>query len=149
LLGVIGAILNLIPYIGGLVAVGLTGIIILTNTGDTYMMLESVGVYLIVQFIDNNFFVPRIIGSSVKLNALFSIVAVLIGGALCGIGGMFLSIPFMAVIKVICDHVDDLKPWGMLLGDAESARWHLLRFSPRTKLVKRKSSSERINKKAS
>jgi predicted PurR-regulated permease PerM len=113
------------------------------------MVLASIVVYMIVQFIDNNFFVPRIIGSSVKLNALFSIVAVLIGGALCGIGGMFLSIPFMAVVKVICDHVDDLKPWGMLLGDAESARWHLLRLSPRMKIIKRKSRAENLNKKAS
>jgi predicted PurR-regulated permease PerM len=147
LLGLIGAILNLIPYIGGLIAVALTGIIILSNTGNTYMMLESIGVYMIVQFIDNNFFVPRIIGSSVQLNALFSIVAVLIGGALCGVGGMFLSIPFMAVFKVVCDHVDDLKPWGMLLGDAESARWQILRFRS-MKIVKKKNTTENVNKKA-
>ena len=136
LLGLIGAILNLIPYIGGLISVALTGITILSNTGDTFMMLASVLVYLVVQFIDNNFFVPRIIGSSVQLNALFSIVAVLIGGALCGVGGMFLSLPFMAVWKVICDHVDALKPWGMLLGDAEHARWDLLRIRRRKKQKK-------------
>lgn len=136
LLGLIGAILNLIPYIGGLISVALTGITILSNTGDTFMMLASIVVYLVVQFIDNNFFVPRIIGSSVQLNALFSIVAVLIGGALCGVGGMFLSLPFMAVWKVICDHVDALKPWGMLLGDAELARWDLLRIRRRKKQQK-------------
>jgi predicted PurR-regulated permease PerM len=147
LLGVIGAILNLIPYIGGLIAVALTGIIALINTGDPYIMLASIGVYLVVQFIDNNFFVPRIIGSSVQLNALVSIAAVLIGGALCGVGGMFLSLPFMAIFKVICDHVDNLKPWGMLLGDAEQARWRLLRIPSMKAIKKRESSQENIKKK--
>ena len=147
LLGVIGAILNLIPYIGGLIAVVLTGIITLVNTGDAYIMLASIGVYLAVQFVDNNFFVPRIIGSSVQLNALVSIAAVLVGGALCGVGGMFLSLPFMAIFKVICDHVDHLKPWGMLLGDAEQARWRLLRIRSMKAIKKRESSPENIKRK--
>ena len=72
---------------------------------------------MIVQLIDNNFLVPRIIASRVKLNALISIVGVLIGGALCGISGMFLSIPLIAICKVIFDKVDELQPWGKLLGD--------------------------------
>ena len=60
---------------------------------------------------------PRIVGSKVKINALITILGVLVGGALAGISGMFLSIPAIAIIKVIFDRVDDLKPWGMLLGD--------------------------------
>lgn len=127
LLGVIGAILNLIPYIGGLISLLLTAIVTLSNTGDTYRTLGSMAIFFVVQFIDNNFLVPRIIGSSVKLNALVSILAVLIGGALCGVGGMFLSLPFVATCKVIFDHVDELKPWGMLLGDEDDARWHKLK----------------------
>lgn len=140
LLGVIGAILNLIPYIGGLIAVVLTALITLTNTGDTYKMLGSFIVYLIVQFIDNNFFVPRIIGSHVKLNALISLVAVLVGGAIAGVGGMFLSIPFIAIAKVVFDHVEDLKPWGTLFGDEENAGWNLT-------LNKRKTRTIQANKK--
>ncbi len=117
LLGLVGAILNLIPYIGGLLAIILTALLTFTNTGSAETMTWSIIVYLLVQFIDNNFLVPYIIGSRVKLNALFSIVGVLSGGALCGIGGMFLSIPIIAIFKVICDRIDDLKPWGQLLGD--------------------------------
>ncbi|MBG9378762.1 AI-2E family transporter [Panacibacter sp. DH6] len=130
LLGVIGAILNLIPYIGGLVALVLTGIVTLSNTGDTGKTIGSIAVYFVVQFIDNNFLVPRIIGSNVKLNALVSILAVLIGGALCGVGGMFLSLPFVAVLKVIFENVDSLKPWGLLLGDETDARWIKRRKGP-------------------
>jgi predicted PurR-regulated permease PerM len=103
-------------------------------------MLGSFIVYLIVQFIDNNFFVPRIIGSHVKLNALISLVAVLVGGAIAGVGGMFLSIPFIAIAKVVFDHVEDLKPWGTLFGDEENAGWNLT-------LAKRKTRAVQANKK--
>ena len=117
LLGIISAILNLIPYIGGLVALVLSALIIFTNTGEVSMALWSIIVFMVVQLIDNNFLVPRIVASRVKLNALISIVGVLIGGALCGISGMFLSIPIIAICKVIFDKVEDLQPWGKLLGD--------------------------------
>jgi predicted PurR-regulated permease PerM len=117
LLGLVGAILNLIPYIGGLLAIILTALLTFTNTGSIQVMTWSIVVYLLVQFIDNNFLVPYIIGSRVKLNALISIIGVLLGGALCGIGGMFLSIPLIAICKVIFDRIDELKPWGQLLGD--------------------------------
>ena len=117
LLGLISAILNLIPYIGGLVAVFLTALITFTNTGSINTAFLAIIVFMIVQLIDNNFLVPRIIASRVQLNALISIVGVLIGGAICGISGMFLSIPIIAICKVIFDRVEDLKPWGKLLGD--------------------------------
>ncbi|HRH50447.1 MAG TPA: AI-2E family transporter [Panacibacter sp.] len=119
LLGIIGALLNLIPYLGGLLAMILTALITLANSGDVYKMAGAMGIYLLVQLIDNNFLVPKVIGSSVRLNALASILAVLIGGAVCGVGGMFLSLPFIAIWKVIFDNVESLKPWGILLGDEE------------------------------
>ena len=117
LLGLISAILNLIPYIGGLVALILTALIIFANTASISMALYSVVVFMVVQLVDNNFLVPRIVASRVKLNALISILGVLIGGALCGISGMFLSIPIIAICKVIFDKIEDLQPWGKLLGD--------------------------------
>ena len=117
LLGIIAAILNLIPYIGGLIAVVLTALITYSNTASVSKMVWAVIVLLIVQMIDNNFLVPKVIASRVKLNALISIVGVLIGGALCGVGGMFLSIPLIAICKVIFERVEEMKPWGKLLGD--------------------------------
>jgi predicted PurR-regulated permease PerM len=117
LLGLISAILNLIPYIGGLVALVLTALIIFANTASISTALYSVVVFMIVQLVDNNFLVPRIVASRVKLNALISILGVLIGGALCGISGMFLSIPIIAICKVIFDKIEDLQPWGKLFGD--------------------------------
>lgn len=117
LLGIIGAILNMIPYIGGVIAI-LLPVLIATVTKDGYTtQLGILGAYALIQFIDNNFLVPNIVSSKVQINALVSILVVLLGGALWGVAGMFLSIPAIAIIKIIFDRVDDLKPWGKLLGD--------------------------------
>ncbi|MVM34894.1 AI-2E family transporter [Spirosoma sp. HMF4905] len=117
LLGIMAAILNLIPYIGGLVATLLTVLVTFSNNPEVSVILGVVGIFLLVQFIDNNVFVPLIVASKVRVNALVSIVGVLIGGALAGVSGMFLSIPAIAIMKVIFDRVDSLRPWGILLGD--------------------------------
>jgi predicted PurR-regulated permease PerM len=117
LLGVIGAILNLIPYIGGIVAILLPVLIsFVTKDGYTTPVLIIVA-YTVIQFLDNNVIVPRVVSSKVSVNALISILIVLLGGTLWGFSGMFLSIPFVAVLKIIFDHITELKPWGKLLGD--------------------------------
>jgi predicted PurR-regulated permease PerM len=117
LIGCIGAILNLIPYLGGIIAIALP-VLMATVTKDGYStQLGVIGAYIVIQFIDNNILVPRIVSSKVQINALMSIVVVLLGNQLWGLSGMFLSIPFVAVLKIIFDRIDDLKPWGKLLGD--------------------------------
>ncbi len=117
LLGVIGAILNLIPYIGGIIAIALPVLIsFITKDGYTTPLL-IIGAYTVIQFLDNNIIVPRVVSSKVSVNALISILVVLLGGTLWGVSGMFLSIPFVAVLKIIFDRIDELKPWGKLLGD--------------------------------
>jgi len=117
LFGVIGALLNLIPYIGGIVAVGLPmALALATKSSAWYALYVMIG-YYIIQLIDNHYIVPIIVASKVKINALFSIMIVLAGNALWGIPGMFLSIPLLAVVKLIFDNIEPLKPWGFLLGD--------------------------------
>lgn len=116
LLGVLGALLNILPFIGGILAV-LLPILIATATKDGFTtQLWVIAAYIIIQFVDNHFLVPYIVASKVKINALVSIVIVLLGGALWGISGMFLSIPFLGVIKIIFDRMPEMKPWGMLIG---------------------------------
>jgi len=116
LLGIIGALLNVVPYLGGIIGVLLYMAIALATKSPVYVIYVAV-LYAIIQFIDNNFIVPRIVASKVQLNALISIIVVLIGSAVWGISGMFLSIPLTAIMKVIFDHIDPLKPWGFLLGN--------------------------------
>ena len=116
LIGVIGALLNLIPYIGGLIAIAIPMAIALA-TKEPIDALYVLIAYLVVQFFDNNFIVPKIVASKVKINALTSIVVVLIGGALWGVAGMFLSLPLTAIFKVIFERIEPLKPIGFLIGD--------------------------------
>ena len=116
-LAVLAAILNMIPYVGMLVAGAVCMLITLATTNDISVILW-VGVALtIVQFIDNNILMPYVVSSKVKINALVSIIGVLVGGALAGVSGMFLSIPGIAIMKAVYDRVDGLQPWGLILGD--------------------------------
>lgn len=117
ILGIIGALLNVIPYIGGIVAVALPMMVAIVTKSSPWYSLYIMAAYYFIQLVDNNYIVPYIVASKVKINALFSIIVVLAGNALWGIAGMFLSIPVLAIIKLICDHIESLKPWGFLLGD--------------------------------
>jgi len=122
LLGVLGAILNMLPIIGGIVAI-LLPVLIATLTKDGFStQLGVIVAYLVIQFIDNNIIFPRFVSVKVQINALVSLVAIFLGDALWGIPGMFLSLPFIAVVKIICDRIDELKPWGKLLGDVVPTR---------------------------
>lgn len=117
MLGIIAALLNIIPYIGGIVAVALPMLIAIATKSTAWYAFYVLVFYYIIQLIDNNFIVPYIVASKVKINALFSIIVVFVGNALWGIPGMFLSIPLLAILKLIFDHIESLKPWGFLLGD--------------------------------
>ena len=119
ILGVTGAILNVIPYIGGVIAIALPMIIAFVTNDSVSVPFLVLGVYLLIQFIDNHYIIPMVVASKVKINALISIIVVLVGGALWGIPGMFLSIPLTAILKVVFDHIEPLKPWGFLLGNIE------------------------------
>ncbi len=121
-LALVSAILNLIPYIGMLVANVFCMLITLISGTQLGDVIWVGAILAIVQFIDNNFLMTFIVGSKVRLNSLATIMGILIGGALCGVAGMFLSIPAMAVMKVIFDRVEGLEPYGMLLGDDRMKR---------------------------
>ncbi len=116
LLGVLGALLNVLPFIGGILAVLLPVIIATLTKEGINTQIAIIIAYVIIQFVDNHFLVPYIVSSKVKINALVSLIIVFLGGALWGISGMFLSIPFIGVLKIIFDRIPDLKPWGTLLG---------------------------------
>lgn len=117
LIGVIFAILNLIPYVGALIG-NLIGVLLtLTSSTELWPVITVLGVIAVVQFLDNNILMPRIVGSKVKINALFSILGVLLGGTIAGVSGMFLSLPIIAVLKIIFDRSVQFKQWGVLLGD--------------------------------
>ena len=126
LLGILGAILNVIPYLGGIIGVVIFMIIALVTKSPVYLVYVSI-LYSIIQFIDNNYIVPKIVASRVQINAFVSVIVVFIGGALWGLSGMFLSIPLTAILKVIFDHIDSLEPWGFFLGNIVPTKKRLIK----------------------
>ncbi len=117
LIGVIFAILNLIPYIGALFG-NLIGVLLtLSSSPDIGPVITVLIVIAVVQFLDNNILMPGIVGSKIRINALASLAGVFVGGALAGISGMFLSLPLIAILKIIFDHTEHFKQWGILFGD--------------------------------
>jgi predicted PurR-regulated permease PerM len=125
LIGVLGALLNFIPYIGGIIAIAMP-VLIAVATNTPMSVFWVLVLYATVQLIDNNFLVPKIVGSKVKVNALASIVGVLVGGAIWGIAGMFLAIPILAICKVIFDRIPSMQPIGFLIGDTQPEIAHQL-----------------------
>ncbi len=120
-LGIMGAFLNLIPYIGSWIAASLPMMIAIVTKASPWFAILVLALYVFIQFIDNNFIVPKIVASKVKINALISIIAVIAFGAMWGIPGMLIAIPLTAIIKLIFDHIESLKPVGFLLGDTMPA----------------------------
>ncbi|RIH63428.1 AI-2E family transporter [Mariniphaga sediminis] len=117
ILGLLGALLNLIPYLGSIIAASMPMIIAIVTKPSPWFALLVLALYIFIQFIDNNYIVPKIVASKVKINALASIIAVITFGALWGIPGMLIAIPLTAIAKLIFDHIPPLTPWGFLLGD--------------------------------
>jgi putative permease len=116
LLGLLTGLLNFIPYIGIFIALLLSTLVTFATAGAAkllWVILSLLGIHLV----DANVLLPMIVGSKVKINALITILGVVIGGASWGITGAFLAIPVIAIIKIIFDRIEPLKPWGMLLGD--------------------------------
>ncbi|HEX8427507.1 AI-2E family transporter [Hymenobacter sp.] len=114
---IFASVLAIIPYIGIMIGAALPAIVTLVETGSPVKAAGVVGVFLVVQFLEGNFITPMITGSQVSINPLAAILALILGNALWGTPGMILSIPLMAVIKVVLDSNKATEPWGFLLGD--------------------------------
>ena len=132
LLGLIVALFNLIPYIGIFTALLLSSLITFAtgSVKDTVIVAISV---LVIHAVDSNILLPTIVGSKVKLNALVTFLGIVLGEMIWGLSGMFLSIPTLAIFKIIFDRVETLKPWGFLLGSGnEEKKSTLKKMKPAT-----------------
>jgi predicted PurR-regulated permease PerM len=116
LLGVIGAIVNIIPYLGTIITCVLTALITLT-TNSPATVLWSVVSIIIIHMIDVNIMMPKIMASRVNINALASIVGVITGSVLWGLPGTFMAMPIMAMMKVVFEEITPLRPFAILMGD--------------------------------
>jgi predicted PurR-regulated permease PerM len=119
LLAGVAALLTVIPYIGTVLG-GLFPVLMALATEDSIQpALWAAGVLFFIQTMDNYFIEPNIVGGEVNLNAITSIFSIVAGGLLWGVPGMILFLPMAGIIKIVCDHVDELKPIGYLIGEPE------------------------------
>ena len=119
LLGLITGLFNIIPYIGIFTALLLSSLITFATAAVAGKVFLVIITLVITHLIDSNVLLPVIVGSKVKINPLITVLGVVVGEMIWGISGMFLSIPVIAVMKIIFDRVESLKPWGFLLGEEE------------------------------
>ncbi len=116
-LGFLTGIFNIVPYIGIFTALVLSTLITIGSAASTTTVLLVMVTIIVVHLLDSNILLPAVVGSKVKINALITLLGVIIGEMMWGISGMFLSIPIIAIGKIVFDRVESLKPWGILLGE--------------------------------
>lgn len=99
-IGLISGICNMIPYVGPLVGTVLAAVMGLLS-GSPIKVIYAIIAMLVVQQIDNNLLAPKIVGDSVGLHAVFTMMAILVGGNVGGLLGMLLAVPVAASIRVL------------------------------------------------
>ena len=117
--GFFAAFLILIPYIGLLIGSVLPALLTLITHESPWHALGVLGIFGFVQVLEGNFITPNIVGSKISINPLAAMIVLILGGQLWGISGLILSLPLTAILKVIFDAIESLKPFGFLLGEAE------------------------------
>lgn len=132
-------ILEIIPYIGNITGTVLTILIAAAHGANFSLIGGIVLVYGTVQLIQGWLLEPLILGPQVKINPLFTIIALILGELLWGIAGLILAIPIIAIFKIVCDHIEPLKPYGFLIGEIETERKELS-FIKKIKVKKQQSS---------
>jgi predicted PurR-regulated permease PerM len=115
-------LLEIVPFIGNITGTTITVLVAGVQGGSLLMLTGIIGSYGIIQFIQGWVLEPLIVGSQVKINPLFTIIALVIGNIMWGIPGIFLAIPLMAMFKIVCDHIEPLRPYGFLIGEIETKK---------------------------
>lgn len=124
LLGLVAAIFNLIPYLGTVIGYGIVFLFVF-GTQSPSMALGVVGQFFVVQFIENNILTPNITGSYVQINPLVTILSIIAGGMIWGLPGMFMIIPYLAMLKIVCENIESLNPIGFLLSTKGTERYSI------------------------
>jgi len=117
---VLCGILEIVPFVGNLTGTSVTVLAVIAQGGDSKMIIGVLLVYGVVQLVQTYILEPLIVGEQVNINPLFTIMAIVLGEFIWGVAGMILAIPILGIIKIICDRVEVLKPYGFLIGPAKA-----------------------------
>lgn len=118
LLSVIAAMVAIIPYIGTIIG-GLIPFLMAIIDGSFNQALGVIIITVIVNMIAHYFIEPSVVGGSVNISPLFTILSLIVGGLLWGIAGVILFLPIIGILKISIENVEGLEPYGYLIGDQE------------------------------
>ena len=110
-------LLEIVPFVGNLIGVSVTLLMSLAQGGETSMIIAILITYAVVQFFQTYLLEPMVVGKNISINPVFTIVGLVGGELLWGLPGMILALPILGIIKIICDRIEPLKPYGFLIGD--------------------------------
>ena len=114
-IGIITFVLNFIPNIGSIVATALIALVAHVQIGDPTITLAIFSIAGVIQFVNGSIIDPMLMGHALRLSSFGIILSLAFWGAVWGIPGMFLSVPIMVMMLVVCSHVPDLRPFAILL----------------------------------
>ena len=115
--GFLGGLLAVIPYVGTFIGGLLPFLYSLATTDSLWQPLAVVALYVTIQSLEGNFITPKVVGNSVKVNALAAVVSLVFGALFWGVAGVILAIPLLAMVRVIMQHIDPTKALALLLSD--------------------------------
>jgi len=131
--GTFAAVLNLIPYIGTFIGGSIPILFVLFTYPDPFHTMFQVFILFVsVQFLENNLLTPNIVGNNIKINALAIILGLLTANMVWGMGGMLIVVPILAILKIIMQHFNELRPFAFLISDKGVSN-HELSFKPQWK----------------
>lgn len=112
--GFFAAVLTIIPYAGTFTGGFFPFIFAIITTSTIWQPIAVVVLFFSIQFLEDNFIKPKVVGNQVDLNPFTAIVALILGGIIWGIPGFVLALPFMALTKIIMEHFDETQALAML-----------------------------------
>lgn len=114
--GFVAGTLNLVPYIGSVAITGSSALVAFLQFGTVQMALLVGGTAMLIHAIESFLLMPWLTSRANKMNPVAVFVGILAWGWIWGIWGLLLAVPILAVVKAICDRIDNLKPVGEFLG---------------------------------
>jgi len=116
LFGMLCAVMTIIPYLGIIISALVPITIVWMDTGNVLYAVGVVALFTVVQYLEANVIFPRVVGTQLNVSTFAILVVVIAGGIIWGVAGMVLFIPFAAIMKIISDNIEALKPLNILLG---------------------------------
>ena len=109
-------LLNYVPIFGPLVGIGIFLVAGIITLDGPWVALLPAGLYLLIHIAEGETITPMLLANRLKLNPVLVIVSLFFWHAMWGIPGALLAVPLLAMFKILCDHVDSLKPAAHIIG---------------------------------